>query len=69
MEFVNRFKEKKSHKAKAIKNIVNWAAGSLAAIMIREIDASQVLSTKNRSDHDALPEEMFRAGGVKGVAS
>ena len=69
MEFVNRFKEKKFHKAKAIKNIVNWATGSLTTMMIREIDASQALSTKNRSDPDALPEEVFRAGGVKGVAS
>jgi hypothetical protein len=62
MEFVNRFKEKKPHKAKAIKNIVNWAAGSLATVMIREIDAPQALSTKDRSDPDALPEEVFRAG-------
>lgn len=62
MMFVNRFKEKKPHKAKAIKNIVNWTAGLLAAMMIREIDASQALSTKDRSDHDALPEEVFMAG-------
>jgi len=62
MEFVNRFKEKRPHKAKAIKNIVNWAAGWLAAMMIKEIDASQALSTKDRGDHDALPEEVFRAG-------
>jgi hypothetical protein len=62
MVFVNRFKEKKPHKAKAIKNIVNWAAGSLATVMIREIGVPQALSTKDRSDHDALPEEVFRAG-------
>ena len=30
--------------------------------MIREIDVPQALSTKDRSDHDALPEEVFRAG-------
>jgi hypothetical protein len=66
MEFVNKFKEKRPHRAKAIKNIVNWATGWLAAAMIREIDASQALSTKNRSDPDALPEEVFRAGDTGG---